>query len=103
MKILTRNKKLLTNGEFLEIISESTTKLTRTKAKLVDFCSNSLDSQKCTLLREKLRDYGLTEFEAVNLINLKPKGLVHLQIGIEEMVDRLSEVQMNEILLLFSA
>lgn len=104
MKILNRAKKLLTNSEALAMVSDSATLTavdSKVRSKMRSFCANAVDVQKCVLLRNELAKFGLTEFEIVNLINVMPKGLVHLQNIIEEMVDRLTEEQMTEILELF--
>lgn len=100
MKVLVKTKKLLTNGEFLDIFTKSTT-LDDNKRKVLNFCANALDTEKSQFLRSELSKFDLKEFEIINLINIKPKSLVHLQIVIEEMSERLNEAQMNEILNLF--
>lgn len=102
MQILKKTKKLLTNGEFLDILLESMPSSGKVRAKLTNFCCNSLNSDKSDKLKTELAKFGLKEFEIVNLINIRPKGLVHLQIIIEEMSERLSEDQMNKILTLFA-
>ncbi|KAI4291117.1 hypothetical protein PAPHI01_0391 [Pancytospora philotis] len=46
----------------------------------------------------RLKELGLTEFEAYNIVNVRPANLACLQVIVEEMVDRLSEEQMAEVL-----
>lgn len=99
MRILNRAKKLLTNSEVLAMVSDSTSAMdSKTRSRIHRFCAGSVDPQKCALLRRELARLGLTEFETVNLINIMPKGLVHLQNIVEEMVGRLTDKQMAEIL-----
>ncbi|KAI5151611.1 hypothetical protein ENBRE01_2257 [Enteropsectra breve] len=52
--------------------------------------------------KEELRAMGLTEFEAVNVLNIKPTNLVFLQLIIEDMTERLSEAQLNAIINMFT-
>lgn len=99
MKVLDKTKKLLTNGEFNSICKNAIS--FKAKNKISKFCADSIDAEKSSILRSELSKFGLKEFEIVNLINIKPKGLVHLQIVIEEMSERLSEDQMKSILSLF--
>lgn len=101
MKILNRAKKLLTNSEALAMISGDTEPVVmdcKVRSRICSFCAGSVSLEKCVFLRKELAKFKLTEFEIVNLINVMPKGLVHLQNIIEEMADRLTEVQMAEIL-----
>ena len=100
MKVLIKTKKLLTNGQFLDIFIKSNSDA-KNKDKILNFCSNSFDSEKSQLLKSELLKFDLKEFEIINLINIRPKSLIHLQLVIEEMSERLSEEQMNEILNLF--
>lgn len=98
MKILNKAKKLLTNSEALAMVSDDAAVDSKVLSSMRSFCSGSADPRRCIVLRRELAKFGLTEFEVVNLINVMPKGLVHLQNIIEEMVDRLTEDQMAEIL-----
>lgn len=102
MKVLSKCKKLLTNGEFLDILNQSNIPSSKAKSKLINFCAESLNTEQCQFLRMKLAEFDLFEFEIVNLINIKPKGLIHLQLVIEEMSERFTEEQMNQILSLFT-
>ena len=48
-----------------------------------------------------LRPFGLSDFEICNLVNIRPVSLACLQTIIEEMTERLSEEQMEQILEMF--
>ncbi|KAI5191779.1 hypothetical protein NEMIN01_1670 [Nematocida minor] len=53
-------------------------------------------------LKEKLLAFGVTEFEAVQLLNNPPKKILDLYIIVEELEERLSEESIGEILALLS-
>lgn len=96
MKILNKKKILLTNAEALKFLPEDISANIKAKFSLLQNSDSSLD--KIENIKNSLKKYDLTEFEIVNLINIRPKGLVNLQNIIEEMVDRLTETQMLEII-----
>ena len=78
-------------------------RITQRLVKLVtnDEASGQQDCCHWETVRSELGEMGLTEFEICNLINIRPKSLVCLQVVVDEMVDRLSSEQMSRILALF--
>lgn len=82
MKVLKKVVKLVTNAEATGCANGH---------------SESTNPQRESVFTE-LRTMGLTPFEICNLINIKPKNLVCLQVIVDDMLDRLSEEQMNRIL-----
>lgn len=99
MLVTKRVKKLLTKGEAIEISQNCTQKV---KSMLLNFCSGSYTKEQASTLREALAGFGLMDFEIVNLIDMKPTGLIHLQLVIEEMAERFDEEKMQKIIELFS-
>lgn len=97
MKIVgNKTPVMLTNAEAFQMIPEDTPE----EIKSVFFkSSNALcNIDKINQLKINLSKFKLSEFEIVSLINIMPVGLVHLQNIIEDMVDRLTENEMQEIL-----
>ncbi|KAM0681060.1 hypothetical protein GINT2_000843 [Glugoides intestinalis] len=99
MIITKRVKKLLTKGEAIELSQHC---LQKVKSMLLNFCSGCYTKEQILKLREELAVFGLMEFEIVNLIDIKPTGLIHLQLVIEEMAERLDEEKMEKIIEIFS-
>lgn len=91
-------KELLTKSEVKELMQSSTQKI---RHKTMKFCSDTYTKEQVCYLKNELRKFGLKEFEIVNLIDLKPTGLVHLDIVIEEMSERFDDKGMQSILELF--
>lgn len=84
MKILQKNVKFYTNAEFLQIYSTE---------KIEQFCKNGINIDK-----SYLQNKGLSEFEIIQISNLKPTQIIDLQLIIEEMEERYSEEDLNDIL-----
>lgn len=102
MIVRNRTKALLSKGDVKSILEDSKNCHHKMKAKIMNHCAGCYDKEESDLLRKKLSKYGLTEFEIVNMIDTKPNGLVHLQNIIEEMTERLTEDQMQEIVDIFT-
>lgn len=84
MKILRKAVRLITNEEAAMITSGTHNELV------------------ASLLFAELKSMGLTDFEVINILNIKPNSLVCLQTIIDEMVDRLTEEQMSRIVNIFN-
>lgn len=54
-------------------------------------------------LKEKLLGFGITEFEAVQLLNNPPMKILDLYVIVEELEERLSEKEIGEILYILSS
>lgn len=55
-----------------------------------------------TSLKKNLLDFGLTEFEAVQLLNNPPAKVLDLYVIVEELEERISEKEIGEIIGLLS-
>lgn len=102
MIIRNRAKALLTKGDVKIMVENSKNCPQKMKSKILNHCTGCYDKDRSDTLRIELSKYGLTEFEIINMIDTKPNGLVHLQNIIEEMLERLTEDQMQEIVNLFT-
>ena len=87
MRVVERTSCILTAEEADQIIS----------GKSIEECQTS-DRKK-----SELRTAGLSEFEVYNLLNARPKTLAVLQTIIEEMTDRFTAKQLEEILIIIQA
>lgn len=104
MKANKRNVKLLTKPEALEIIS-----LVRSghkdQSKLLEnvsfYCRSSMCKGRALEIKKALMEIGLTEFEAIQVIDCSPKTFLCLQLVVEEMEERFSEEELLEVLDLF--
>lgn len=93
MRILKKNVKFLTNVEALKMIKDS-----ETLEPLKDYSIDEIEFKKT-----KLKELGLYEFEIIQLINLIPKQILHLQLVIEEMEERFDEDTLEKILKIFES
>lgn len=87
MRVVERTSRILTAEEADQIIS----------GKSIEECQ-TIDRKK-----SELRTAGLSEFEVYNLLNVRPKTLAVLQTIIEEMTDRFTAKQLEEILIIIQA
>lgn len=94
MKILKKNVQFLTNVEALSLIEDGGN---------FELCKENpvYDLNEIELKKRKLKDLGLYEFEIIQLINLIPKQILHLQLVIEEMEERFDEDTLGKILKIF--
>ncbi|KAM0675411.1 hypothetical protein GVAV_001238 [Gurleya vavrai] len=106
MKILNKKVKFLSKSNVQQILHEkpkSNNENQETiKMTVLEYCLNSQYSKSEDLIIEKLKFYELTEFEIYQLIDLKPKSLLCLQLVIEEMEERFDENKLNSILEIFN-
>lgn len=102
MKIHRETIRLLTKAEALETISES---IGRAGSALLEnvsaYCADALGRDRALKIKQQLMDAGLMEFEAVQLVDSRPRSLLCLQLVIEEMEDRFSEDNLQKMLRLF--
>lgn len=96
MKILKKNIRFYTNQEMKNILENESNKFTE-DIKL--FCG---DTENVNNLRGLLKGKGLAEFEIIQLMNINPKQIIDLQLIIEEMEERYTEDELNEILKMFN-
>ncbi|EQB60075.1 dna-directed rna polymerase ii 16kda polypeptide [Vairimorpha apis BRL 01] len=61
--------------------------------KLHLFCKNGIEVD-----RMYLKNKGLSEFEIIQILNIKPTQIIDLQLVIEEMEERYNEDELNDIL-----
>ncbi len=94
-------KKLLTKGETVEMMEHVSKISPKVKTRILKFCSGSFSMEKIDKIKSKLSAFGLKDFEIINLIDIKPTGLVHLQTIIEEMAERFDDEHMEGILNVF--
>lgn len=71
------------------------------KYTMDDYCKDCIDLSKCEYIKEQLISKGLLEFEIYQLLDNPPKTLLCLQLVVEEMEERYSEEELNDILALF--
>lgn len=91
----------ITKDEVLNIINNlphGNEKQETIKYYLTEYCK---DSFKTTELRKELEKRKLYEFEIQQLLSFKPKSLLCLQLVIDEMEERFSIEELNEILNLY--
>jgi DNA-directed RNA polymerase subunit F len=95
MKVLKKNVKFYTNQEIKNILENEFNKFTE---EVKSFCG---DTKAVDNLRGLLKGKGLAEFEIIQLMNINPKQILDLQLIIEEMEERYTEADCNEILKMF--
>lgn len=102
MKVCKKSIKFLTKSEALDILS-STGHEPRSKfiESVLSYCKGSVDGTRALEIKETLLGIGLTEFEAIQLIDCSPRSFLCLQLVIEEMEDRFSDEDLTKILGLF--
>ncbi|KAM0676592.1 hypothetical protein BDAP_002801 [Binucleata daphniae] len=107
MKVLKKQVRFVSKAEVKQIIGENqnvvgnedqeTIKLTT-----LEYCNTNTAYHTNNVI-EYLREMNLTEFEIYQLIDLKPKTLLCLQLVIEEMEERYSKEKLEEILTMFNS
>lgn len=71
------------------------------KYTITEYCKDSLDITACENIKAQLLEKGLFEFEIYQLLDNPPKTLLCLQLVVEEMEERYTEEELNNILSLF--
>lgn len=94
-------KQLLTKEEAKDLLEKAPGVPQRLRHRVAQFCSGPYSKEQARAMKAELLGLGLREFEAVNLVDTRPSGLVHMQNIIEEMAERLDEGQMRAILGMF--
>jgi hypothetical protein len=96
MKALRKSIKYLTNIEAMKMVNNFQNKDFELLLKYSDKDYQNLEEKK-----SKLKEYGLYEFEIIQLFNFIPKQILHLQLVIEEMEERFDEEKLEKILQIF--
>ncbi|KAI5180947.1 DNA-directed RNA polymerase III subunit RPC9 [Nematocida sp. AWRm80] len=98
-----KNEKLLSYEEVLKIIKntpnvsegEKSTQLETVKYKVLSL----LDKRHAPVaLKKDLINLGLTEFEAIQILNTPPKKILDLYVIVEELEERLTEEKIEKVL-----
>ncbi|KHN70492.1 RNA pol Rpb4 domain-containing protein [Ordospora colligata] len=95
---------LLSNAEALAIIqkhSETHQDHSTFLEKVVAYSNSSLSQDSIDRAKHTLQQMKLTAFEAIQLINIIPTSILSLQLIIEDMDDRFSEEELEQILDIF--
>lgn len=95
MKILKKNIKFYSNLEMCQILKNESGKFTDLVKK---FCKS--DTYKHEIY-DALKSKQLTEFEIIQLINISPSHIIDLALVIEEVEERYTEDELNDILEIF--
>lgn len=99
--IVQKNARMLSNEEALELVR----KIPRTTSTPVEtmryMVQTYIGTPPSCRPKEDLRGMGLTEFEAVQLVNICPRTVLDVHVVVEEMEERLDESQVCKILSLF--
>lgn len=66
------------------------------------YCTSSMTKDQALGIKQALINIGLTEFEAIQLLDFNPKSIVCLQLVIEDMEERFTEEALLRILDLFN-
>lgn len=104
MQILSKDTRLTTNSEMKSILSGSNSYDTSETTKTMTFTikkyvESSLDN--VFEIEMKLKQMGLYPLEVAQIIDMKPKCLLDLQLAIEEMEERYDLETLNSILEMF--
>ncbi|KAM0686556.1 hypothetical protein COBT_002219 [Conglomerata obtusa] len=106
MKIISTDFKFCTKEEIKEFLTNKPNTNDENqetiKQTVLEYCNQEQQSLPTYYILERLIEKGLTQFEAYQLVDIQPKTLLCLQLIIEEMEERYSEVQLQEILSLFN-
>ncbi|EHY65277.1 hypothetical protein NERG_01723 [Nematocida ausubeli] len=93
---------LLTYGEVKNLLKKCQTSKKCTEIETMKYAVKSVISalHAPVELKEKLLSFGITEFEAVQLLNAPPKKILDLYVIVEELEERLTEESIGEIIAL---
>ena len=103
MKVLAARSKFLTKREVLDIVESSgcsgSDQEETIKYLVKEYCRDALPPSN---VGERLAAMGLFPFEVYQLINAPPRTLLALQLVIDEMEERYTHGELEDILKLFS-
>jgi RNA polymerase Rpb4 len=104
MKILNERIKFLTKRETFDILVSDnrigTSDEEIIKYTIKEYCEDAL--YDCDDIMEKLQEFKLFPLEIYQLMNTPSKSLLTLQLIIDEMEERYTSKELNEILELFN-
>jgi DNA-directed RNA polymerase subunit F len=105
MKIISKKTVFLTKREVLDSITARPVtddqNLETMRYTIQEYCKDSQPLDRINRVKGCLKEKKLTEFEIYQLLDIWPKSLLCLQLVIEEMEERFTEDELNEILDLF--
>ncbi|AFM98325.1 RNA pol Rpb4 domain-containing protein [Encephalitozoon hellem ATCC 50504] len=96
---------LLSKLEALDVINrslETHSSHSEFLEKVQLYCTSSMAKTRAQKVKQALTEMGLTEFEAIQLLDFNPKSIVCLQLVIEDMEERFTEDALIGILDLFN-
>lgn len=101
MKNIIDDTKYLTKSEIKEILnSQSKTSFENVetiKFSALEYCSNNVLSS-IEHIKAKLKEFDLFDFEIIQIIDIIPKSFLDLQLIIEEMEERYTVDQLQQII-----
>lgn len=104
MKIVRTKVKFLTKQEAQDVLLSAGPRQGPRNVLLeavLSYCGSSMSKERALQIKQTLMQMGLTEFEAIQIIDSNPRSLLCLQLVIEEMESRFSEEDLLGILDLF--
>lgn len=106
MRILSKDSRFTTQSEVKSIFKEQETsnETANTMAYTIkNFCNESIKSvDKVLEIENRLKSFGLFPLEITQIIDLRPRSLLDLQIIIEEMEERYEIEALESILQLIN-
>ncbi|KAI5165078.1 hypothetical protein NEIRO03_0112 [Nematocida sp. AWRm78] len=104
MDIIKEESRLLTHEEMKDLLEKCRPIKRCTEIETMKYTVQSIINKPHAplALKEKLLGYGITEFEAVQLINTPPRKILDLYVIVEELEERLTEENIGEIIALLS-
>ncbi|KAH9385411.1 uncharacterized protein NEMAJ01_0307 [Nematocida major] len=104
-KMKSEREKILTHAEVKGLMEACLQGSLSTQAQTMKYAVHSVVNRPSAPaeLKEKLTSFGITEFEAVQLLNAPPKKVLDLYVVVEELEERLTEEAVGEILSILSS
>ncbi|OAG31678.1 hypothetical protein NEDG_00153 [Nematocida displodere] len=95
-----KTRALLTHEEVLSLLAKHIPVTANTEIETMRYAVHSLATKPHApaSLKPELLELGITDFEAVQLINRPPKKLVDLYVVVEEIEERLGEAELEAVL-----
>lgn len=93
---------MLMHGEVQEMLSKYAPQTDTTVIETMRYALLNICHQPGAPLHLKqiLQNKGLTEFETIQLLNYPPKKLIDIYVVVQDLDDRLSETEIDELLAL---